>query len=609
MTLSPKEVYLQAQKAEQVANDGFYQTIKTIYEEAKADRFPAGKEDITKAFRDKVTALIRGGKSTRDAIREAHIELTRTHGVVTLNPSAADFDTQYDKFYNTLSVAIPDTQLEPKDDLKVLLQKGYAGTDGKKELGILATCPLTDQPLLATNFYVQPHINMAWFIYGGVNPTARGWGYLDVLMGAMKDKTASEFAAYHTDKGLPPITTKPIVALEMDNPFAMSAQDILYDVSRRTEALAEGESVEPIGAIDPFLRGEKYAGKDGENAKVLAALYRQPSLAGKITAKRITNVTKDKDAAELVIKYLAEELTSDDDKRKAENFLQQVEDANRRVHLRLAAQALRQDDPALTKEAALEKAREDDSYDLGSTILRLVLVTNDKTIEKARLVALVKHFFADSVLKTGNIKDVEEDVYFQAMMRSIDKIPGDIIPLQTIAEALVKPPAKDLKEMQQLAPTVLGTMSWEDIKGERGEKPLGDLLKDEPGLLKKFERSIELARPPVCNPFREAAAETGIAQQVQRRIWDGYMQAMRDIGLNVTAENVADLYDKHWQRVQAKLAEEYAGPKKYGVLSEYDTHAIGNPWVARDGVVSNAALNARIAIRNRARAAARLERA
>ena len=208
------------------------------------ERAEQQKRRLGEAFRKRIVRLARGGAMRRIlAARDDEAAICAAYRAVAMagarriDPAKADFEAHLRAFHRNYVTNFPLPEEQETLDGFRRLWRAPARADGYREVGYNVVCPLTGRYLLGAAFTIQPQSDSVTFIYGFVNPVARGiGGFSAALIGLMREQGRAAIAThlerrpadrpgYHDPAG-------PLILFEKNVLEAMSLTDILMDTAR-----------------------------------------------------------------------------------------------------------------------------------------------------------------------------------------------------------------------------------------------------------------------------------------------------------------------------------------------------------------------------------------
>ncbi len=363
-------------------------------------------------------AALLAGAADEAAVCAAYRTVAMTFGAGRVDP-AREADLRLFHAHYVTNFPLPAEQ-ETLDGFR-RLWRAPARADGYREVGYNVVCPLTGRYLLGVAFTIQPQSDSATFIYGFVDPAARGiGGFSAALLAFMREQArlaiASHLAAHPADR--PPYhdPAGPVILFEKNDLAAMSMADILMDTARididhppRTGACLAASS------IGQSLRDLVWHRRGG---RIVAYAYAQGSIDGVVRV-------------------------ADGDRAAVIGLLQgRGQDA-------AACAAL---DAALGGRLP------------GCVALRLCAFAPPgcSTLPAAQVARSQAQFQGISVVKDE--ANLAQDVYFQAQMASLAAhAPDGGVPLRAIEPV----GAADLAGAEAVFKRLLSGLTWEDLRAAR----------------------------------------------------------------------------------------------------------------------------------------------
>ncbi len=400
------------------------------------ERAEGQKRRLGEAFRNRIVRLARAGASPamrrilagRDdeaAICAAYRTLAMA-AASRIDPAGADFEAGLLAFHRNYVTNFPLPEEQETLDGFRGLWRAPARADGYREVGYSVVCPLTGRYLLGASFTIQPQSDSVMFIYGFVNPVARGiGGFSAALIGLMREVGRAAIAthlerrpadrpAYHDPAG-------PVILFEKNVLGAMSLTDILMDTAR-------------IDVDDPPREGACLAASSiGQSMRDLAWHRRGARVVGYAYAQG---------SLDGVVRVAPEH----------------------RLAAIAALHAGNGTAPALLDALAGRLA--------GCVALNLCAFVADgvQALPAAQIRRSQEVFQGVSVVKDE--PNVREDIYFQAQMASLDANARDgAVALQPIAPV----GAGDFPGAEAALKRMLAELTWADLRAAR-DRPYGEWL-------------------------------------------------------------------------------------------------------------------------------------
>jgi hypothetical protein len=358
---------------------------------------------------------------------EAYRNIVMRYGVKRIDPAAPGFERDLRQFHRNYvtNFPLPEEQESRQGFRELWRQSPREG--GYQEVGCSVVCPLTGRYLMGVNFTIQPRSDSVHFIYGFVNPAARGiGGFSACLIALMRQIARAEIAAWlarHNDER-PPFHAAdgPLILFEKNIIEQMSLTGILKDTAgididhppRRRSRLVSS-------AISQSIRDLIW---DRRGGRVVDYSYVQSSLDGVV---RVPDGNRD-DVIALILRAPLDEPR----RRRAAAVLEQCLNGRLEGGTRLALCAFA---PPGTQSVP------------------------------AAQIQLSNHVFQGiSVVKDP--KHLDEDIYFQAQMASLSLNSRDGgVALKPIAPG--GPNVGSFNEAEQMTKRLLATVTWAELRAAR----------------------------------------------------------------------------------------------------------------------------------------------
>jgi hypothetical protein len=394
-------------------------------------------QPLRAGWRDAARAFLAG-----DDPLAAYRTMVMRHGLVHVDPAARSFERDLRQFHREYVKNFPlPAEQETRQGFRELW-RASPRDGGYQEVGRSVVCPLTGRYLMGVNFTIQPRSDSVHFIYGFVNPVARGIGGFSALLLEMMRSTAraeiTAWLASHPDQQ-PSFRSPdgPLILFEKNIITAMTLTDILRDTAHiDIDHPPTRRSLLVASAISQSMRDFIW---DRRGGRIVDYHYLQPSLDG---------VVRVPDAARPdVIAYIFGE-------------------APDQVRRRSAAAVL-----ARCLNGRIE----------GATQLALCVFAADgaRAVPAAQVRLSNKIFQGISVVKDP--VHLGEDIYFQAQMTSLERHTQDgMVGLKPILPG--DGSARDFREAEQMTKALLATLTWELLREGR-DRTYADWLRARgPGL-------------------------------------------------------------------------------------------------------------------------------
>jgi hypothetical protein len=360
-------------------------------------------------------------------IWESYRALVMRFGIKRVDPRGDSFLTDLNAFYQNhlKNFPLPEEQ-ETLDGFRALLE-APARADGYQEQCYSVFCPLTGAYIMGLDFTIQPTSNSVHFVYGFVNPIARGIGrfsksLLEIMKNASRPVIADHLRKHPEQRPAYYDAEDPIILFEKNAAEDMSLTDILMDSAAiDIDHPPVADACLASSAIGQHIRDLIWHRCGG---RIVDYNYLQPSLDGVVA---IDGAQK-----RAVIAYL-----------------------NRKS---LDASARSEAESALRGRLGRKVP--------GSTTLQLcVFAAAEKTsLPTAQIRDAMEIYQGISIVKDpGRLAD---DIYFQAQMASLaecsvnGRIPIKPIPISGSG-------ATDFLEAEEEMKRLLSTLSWEDLRRAR----------------------------------------------------------------------------------------------------------------------------------------------
>lgn len=358
---------------------------------------------------------------------EAYRDIVMRYGVKRIDPAAPGFERDLRRFHRNYvtNFPLPEEQESRQGFRELWRQSPREG--GYQEVGCSVICPLTGRYLMGVNFTIQPRSGSVHFIYGFVNPVARGiGGFSACLIALMREIACAEIAAWlalHDDER-PPFHAAdgPLILFEKNIIEQMTLTDILKDTAgididhppRRRSRLVSS-------AISQSIRDLIW---DRRGGRVVDYSYVQSSLDGVV---RVPDDDRDD-----VIAFILRAPLDEARRRRAASVLEECLDGRLEGGTRLALCAF-----APTGTRALPAAQ----------------------------IRLSNHVFQGiSVVKDPD--HLDEDIYFQAQMASLSMNSRDGgVALKPIVPG--GPNVGNFDEAEHMTKRLLATITWAELRAGR----------------------------------------------------------------------------------------------------------------------------------------------
>lgn len=208
------------------------------------------------------------------------------HGIVRIDPHAADFERALRLFHRNYVTNFPlPAEQETRAGFRTLW-RASPRDGGYQEVGRSVLCPLTGRYLMGVNFSIQPRSDSVHFIYGFVNPAARGIGgfsalLLDLMRQTGRAEIASWLSAHPADRPAFHNPDGPLILFEKNMIAEMSLTDILRDTAHvDIDHPPTTRSRLVASAISQSLRDYIWNRRGG---RIVDYTYLQSSLDGVVT--------------------------------------------------------------------------------------------------------------------------------------------------------------------------------------------------------------------------------------------------------------------------------------------------------------------------------------
>jgi hypothetical protein len=241
-TLTPLQAYECAERQKQHLGEAFRGKILGLHRRLRAtgpDASPLPRrlpQDRRRRWRDVARAFAAVPAGNDDAIISAYRNLVMQQGLLRIDPAARDFERELRAFHRNYVTNFPLPEEQESRAGFRDLWKASPRAGGYEEVGYSVLCPLTGRYLMGLNFTIQPRSDSVHFIYGFVNPVARGFGGFSArLIALMRDTARPAIAAHYqrcpADRPAFHSVDGPLILFEKNMIEEMSLADILMDTA------------------------------------------------------------------------------------------------------------------------------------------------------------------------------------------------------------------------------------------------------------------------------------------------------------------------------------------------------------------------------------------
>jgi hypothetical protein len=240
--LSPLHAYEVAERQKQRLGAAFRAKLIRLHRimsenGAAAHRIPPGlPETLRQSWHDAVRRFAATPATDRSAIVATYRDVVMQFGLKRIEPASRSFGQDLREFHRNYVTNFP--LPEEQESLEGFrdLWRASPRDGGYEEIGYSALCPLTGRYIMGVNFTVQPRSNSVHFIYGFVNPIARGLsGFSASIVNLMRDVSqrsiASHFERCPADRPSFYSNAGPLILFEKNIIDEMSLTEILMDTA------------------------------------------------------------------------------------------------------------------------------------------------------------------------------------------------------------------------------------------------------------------------------------------------------------------------------------------------------------------------------------------
>jgi hypothetical protein len=357
----------------------------------------------------------------------AYRDVVMRHGVKRIDPASRGFERELRQFHRNYVTNFPlPAEQESRQGFRDLW-RASPREGGYQEVGCSVICPLTGRYLMGVNFTIQPRSDSVHFIYGFVNPIARGiGGFSAQIIDLMRDIARAEietYLAWH-NAARPAFRAGdgPLILFEKNILDEMTLTDILRDTAHIDIDHPPGRGSRLVAsAISQSLRDFIW---DRRGGRVVDYAYIQSSLDGVIRVPR--------EVRDDVIAMLIRAPLDDTRRRRAAELLETCLGGRLAGGTQLALCAFAS---AGTHAVPVEQIR------LSNEIFQGISVVKDPA-------------------------HLHEDIYFLAQMASLSLNSRDgTVALKPIAPSGAN--ARDFDEAERMTKRLLACVTWAELRAGR----------------------------------------------------------------------------------------------------------------------------------------------